>query len=38
MLLAVAGLAVFSVVAGILVSYPMQVVHAATLQILGLVP
>jgi NADH:ubiquinone oxidoreductase subunit 5 (subunit L)/multisubunit Na+/H+ antiporter MnhA subunit len=38
MLLAVAGLAVFSVVAGILVSYPMQLVHTATFQILGLVP
>jgi NADH:ubiquinone oxidoreductase subunit 5 (subunit L)/multisubunit Na+/H+ antiporter MnhA subunit len=38
MLFAVAGLAVFSILAGILISYPMQIVHAATIQILGLVP
>ncbi|MBN1439110.1 MAG: NADH-quinone oxidoreductase subunit L [Anaerolineales bacterium] len=38
MLLAVLGLAAFSVAGGILVFYPMQLVDTATLQILGLVP
>jgi NADH:ubiquinone oxidoreductase subunit 5 (subunit L)/multisubunit Na+/H+ antiporter MnhA subunit len=38
MLLAVAVLAALSIAAGILVFYPMQVAHAATLQILGRLP
>ena len=38
MLLSVAGLAVFSIAAGLLIFYPMQVAHAATIQILGWLP
>ncbi len=38
MLVVVAGLAGLSILAGILVSYPMQLVNTATLQIMGLMP
>lgn len=38
MLLAVVGLGVFSVLAGIFITYPMEIVNTATLQILGRLP
>jgi NADH:ubiquinone oxidoreductase subunit 5 (subunit L)/multisubunit Na+/H+ antiporter MnhA subunit len=38
MLLVVFGLAALSILAGIFVSYPMQLVNTATLQIMGLLP
>ncbi len=38
MLFVVVGLAVLSVLAGIFIRYPMEIVHTATLQILGRLP
>ena len=38
MLLVVIGLAVLSVLAGIFITYPMEIVNAATIQILGRLP
>jgi NADH:ubiquinone oxidoreductase subunit 5 (subunit L)/multisubunit Na+/H+ antiporter MnhA subunit len=38
MLMAVIGLAALSVLAGIFIRYPMEIVNTATLQILGRLP